>query len=161
MRVALYPGSFDPVTYAHLDIAQRAARIFDKVVMAVFSSPKKNLLFTTEERVALLREAVAETPNIEATSYSTLTVTFAREIGAQAMVRGLRAGSDFEVEFQMSQVNQVIAPEIEYVVLMAGRQYAHISSSAVREMASLGRDPVEFTPPHIVAALRQKFTQRG
>lgn len=161
MRIALYPGSFDPVTYAHLDIAQRAARLFDNVVMAVFESPKKNLLFSTDERVALLREAVADLPGIEATSYSTLTVTFAREIGAQALVRGLRGGSDFEVEFQMSQVNQVIAPEIEYVVLMASRQYAHISSSTVREMAGLGRDPVEFTPPHIVAALRRKFTQRG
>jgi pantetheine-phosphate adenylyltransferase len=161
MRIALYPGSFDPVTYAHLDIVQRAARLFDKVVMAVFESPKKNLLFSTAERVELLREAVTELPNVEATSYSTLTVAFAREIGAQAMVRGLRAGSDFEVEFQMSQVNQVIAPEIEYVVLMASRQYAHISSSAVREMAGLGRDPVEFAPPHIVAALRRKFTQRG
>ncbi len=161
MRIALYPGSFDPVTFAHLDIAQRAARLFDKVVMAVFESPKKNLLFSTAERVELLNEAVQGFQNIEAASYSTLTVTFAREIGAQAMVRGLRAGSDFEAEFQMSQVNQVIAPEIEYVLLMAGRQYAHISSSAVREMAGLGRDPVEFTPPHIVAALRRKFTQRG
>jgi pantetheine-phosphate adenylyltransferase len=161
MRIALYPGSFDPVTYAHLDIAQRAARLFDKVVMAVFASPNKNVLFSTAERVEMLREAVQGLPNIEATSYSTLTVGYAREIGAQAMVRGLRAGSDFEVEFQMAQVNQVIAPEIEYVVLMAGRQYAHISSSAVREMAGLGRDPVEFTPPHIVTALRQKFSQRG
>jgi pantetheine-phosphate adenylyltransferase len=161
MRIALYPGSFDPVTYAHLDIAQRAARLFDKVVMAVFERPRKNLLFSTTERVALLREAVQGLPNVEATSYGTLTVAFARAIGAQAMVRGLRAGSDFEAEFQMSQVNQVIAPEIEYVVLMAGREFAHISSTAVREMASLGRDPVEFAPPHIVAALREKFTQRG
>jgi pantetheine-phosphate adenylyltransferase len=161
MRIALYPGSFDPVTYAHLDIARRAARLFDKVVMAVFESPRKNLLFSTTERVALLREAVQGLPNIEATSYNTLTVAFARTIGAQAMVRGLRAGSDFEAEFQMSQLNQVIAPEIEYVVLMAGREFAHISSTAVREMASLGRDPVEFAPPHIVAALREKFTQRG
>lgn len=161
MRIALYPGSFDPVTFAHLDIAQRAARLFDKVVMAVFDSPKKNLLFSTAERLELLEEAVRNVPNIEAVSYTTLTVAFAREIGAQAMVRGLRAGSDFEAEFQMAQVNQVIAPEIEYVVLMASRQYAHISSTAVREMASLGREPVEFTPPHIVAALMRRFAQRG
>ncbi|MBO9349015.1 pantetheine-phosphate adenylyltransferase [Chloroflexus sp. MS-CIW-1] len=161
MRIAIYPGSFDPVTYAHLDIARRATRIFDRVIMAVFDRPQKKLLFSTAERLHLLRVATADLERVEAMSYETLTVDFARQVGACAIVRGLRAASDFEAEFQMAQVNQAIDPGIEVVVLMAGRQFAHISSTAVREMASLGRDPVEFAPPVVVAALRDKFAQRG
>ncbi|NTU78290.1 MAG: pantetheine-phosphate adenylyltransferase [Chloroflexales bacterium] len=160
-RIAVYPGSFDPVTYAHLDIAVRASRMFDRVIMGVFDRPKKNLLFTTDERMALLRESIAGMPRVEATTYSALTVDFARSLGAVAMVRGLRTVSDFEVEYNMAQLNQTLDAEVEVVVLMASRRYAHISSSAVREIASLGRDPVEFVPPHIVEALRQKFAQRG
>jgi pantetheine-phosphate adenylyltransferase len=161
MRIAIYPGSFDPVTYAHLDIAARACRVFDRVVMSVFDRPKKNLLFTTEERLDLLREAVQYLPGVEVASYSVLTVEFARSIGACALVRGLRTVSDFEAEFQMAQINQSLDAEIEVVLLAASLKYGHVSSSAVREMASLGRDPVEFAPPHVVAALRQKFAQRG
>lgn len=161
MRIAVYAGSFDPVTYAHLDIAIRATRIFERVVMAVFDRPKKSLLFSTEERLELLRAAIADHPNLEATSYSTLTVEFARSIGATALVRGLRTVSDFEVEYTMAQLNQTLDPEIELVVLMASRRFAHISSSAVREIAGMGRDPVEFAPPPVIAALRQKFAQRG
>lgn len=161
MRTAVYPGSFDPVTYAHLDIAARATRIFDRVVMAVFDRPKKNLLFSTAERLELLRGAVAELPGVEATTYSQLTVEFARAIGAVALIRGLRTVSDFELEYTMAQLNQTLDPGIEVVVLMASRQFAHISSSAVRELAGMGRDPVEFAPPPIIAALRQKFAQRG
>lgn len=161
MRIAVYPGSFDPVTYAHLDIAARAARLFDKVVMAVFDRPNKSLLFTTDERLALLRPALAALPRVEAMSYNVLTVDFARSLGAVALVRGLRTVSDFEVEYNMAQLNQTLEPEVEVVVLMASRRYAHISSSAVREIAGMGRDPVEFVPPHIVEALRQKFAQRG
>jgi pantetheine-phosphate adenylyltransferase len=161
MRIAVYPGSFDPVTYAHLDIAARAARIFDRVVMAVFDRPKKNLLFSVEERLDLLRAATRDLPNVEAASYGVLTLEFARSVGACALVRGLRTVSDFEAEFQMAQVNQTIDPSIDVVLLMASRHYGHISSSAVREMAGMGRDPVEFAPPHIVAALREKFAQRG
>lgn len=160
MRIAVYPGSFDPVTYAHLDIATRATRLFDRVIMGVFDRPKKNLLFSTEERLALLRTAIADLPRVEAVSYNSLTVDFARAMGAVALVRGLRTVSDFEVEYNMAQLNQTLDPEIEVVVLMASRRYAHISSSAVREIAEMGRDPVEFVPPHIVAALRQKFAQR-
>jgi pantetheine-phosphate adenylyltransferase len=129
--------------------------------MAVFDRPQKKLLFSTAERLHLLRVATADLERVEAMSYETLTVDFARQVGACAIVRGLRAASDFEAEFQMAQVNQAIDPGIEVVVLMAGRQFAHISSTAVREMASLGRDPVEFAPPVVVAALRDKFAQRG
>jgi pantetheine-phosphate adenylyltransferase len=161
MRIAVYPGSFDPVTYAHLDIAARASRIFDRVVMAVFDRPNKNLLFSTTERLALLQESIGELPQVEVATYSGLTVDFARAIGAVALVRGLRTVSDFEVEYNMSQLNQTLDAEVEVVVLMASRRFAHISSSAVREIAGFGRDPVEFVPPHIVAALREKFAQRG
>lgn len=161
MRIAVYRGSFDPVTYAHLDIAARAARIFDRVVMAVFDRPKKNLLFSTAERLELLRVATAELPHVEVASYNGLTVEFAHSIGAVALVRGLRTVSDFELEYNMAQLNQTLDPEIEVVVLMASRRYAHISSSAVREIAGMGRDPVEFAPPAIITALRQKFAQRG
>ncbi|MCS6883079.1 MAG: pantetheine-phosphate adenylyltransferase [Oscillochloridaceae bacterium] len=160
-RIAVYPGSFDPVTYAHLDVATRATRLFDRVVMGVFERPQKKLLFSTEERLALLRTAIADVPRVEAVSYDALTVDFARSMGAVALIRGLRTVSDFEVEYNMAQLNQTLDPEIEVVVLMASRRYAHISSSAVREIAGMGRDPVEFVPPHIVAALRQKFAQRG
>lgn len=161
MPIAVYPGSFDPVTYAHLDIAARATRVFDKVLMAVFDRPQKNLLFSTEERLELLREAIGTLPRVEATSYRELTVDFARSVGAVALVRGLRTVSDFEAEYNMAQLNQTLDPEIEVVVLMASRRYAHISSSAVREIAGMGRDPVEFAPPHIIEALRRKFAQRG
>ena len=160
-RIAVYPGSFDPVTYAHLDIAARASRLFDRVILGVFDQPKKQLLFTTEERMALLREAIADMPRVEAQTYNALTVDFAHAMGAIALVRGLRTVSDFEVEYNMAQLNQTLDAEVEVVVLMASRRYAHISSSAVREIAGLGRDPVEFVPPHIVTALRQKFAQRG
>jgi pantetheine-phosphate adenylyltransferase len=161
MRTVLYPGSFDPVTYAHLDIAARASRLFDRVVMGVFDRPKKNLLFSTAERLALLQEAVQNLLGVEAVSYSILTVDFARQIGACAMVRGLRTASDFEAEFVMAQVNQTIDPSIDAVILMSSQRFSHVSSSTVREMAAMGRDPVEFVPPHIIPALQQKFAQRG
>ena len=161
MRIAVYAGSFDPITYAHMDIAARASRLFDRVVMAVFDRPKKNLLFSTEERLELMREATRGLPGVEAASYDVLTVEFARSIGASALIRGLRTVSDFEAELQMAQINQTLEPTIEVVLLPAGRQYGHISSSYVREIAGMGRDPVEFAPPHVIAALRQKFARRG
>jgi pantetheine-phosphate adenylyltransferase len=161
MRIAVYAGSFDPVTYAHIDIAQRAARIFDRVVMAIFDRPNKNLLFTTAERLALLQEVTRDLEGVEAASYSMLTVAFAHSIGACALVRGLRGAGDFESEYQMALVNQALEPTIEVVWLPASRQYTHISSSAVREMAALGREPVEFVPVHVLAALQEKFARRG
>ncbi|GAB4435168.1 MAG: pantetheine-phosphate adenylyltransferase [Chloroflexi bacterium OHK40] len=161
MRIAVYPGSFDPVTFAHLEIAARATRLFDRVVMAVFDRPQKHVLFSTEERLALLRVATADIPGVEAASYNTLTVEFARSLGAVALVRGLRTVNDFEAEYALAQLNQDLEPAIEVVLLMASRRYAHVSSSAVRELASLGRDPVEYVPPPVLAALRQKYAQRG
>jgi pantetheine-phosphate adenylyltransferase len=157
MTKVLYPGSFDPVTFGHLDTAQRAARIFDEVVMAVFAQPKKQLLFSTEERVALLEEATRDLPRISVTTYSNLTVHFAREIGAQAIVRGMRAPSDFELEFLMAQVNQTLDPQIDVVVFMASHRYSFVSSSIVRELAGLGEDVSRMVPAHVVQALQVKF----
>ena len=161
MKIALYPGSFDPVTYGHLDTARRAARIFDRVVMAAFDRPNKNLLFTTLERVELLRLATQDEPAIEVTTYNSLTVQFAREIGAVAIVRGMRAPSDFEHEFQIAQVNQTIDPLIDVVVLMASRQYSFVSSSTVREIAALGGDVSALVPPVVAEAVKAKYRQRG
>jgi pantetheine-phosphate adenylyltransferase len=158
--IALYPGSFDPVTNGHLDIASRAARLFDTVVMAVFDKPNKNLLFNTAQRLDLLREATRDIPRIKVDAYSTLTVEYARSIGASVIVRGLRATTDFEHEFQMAQINQTLAPDIDYITFMAGHQYTFFSSSTVRELASLGGDVSWLVPPHVVAALEQTFSQR-
>lgn len=157
MTIALYPGSFDPVTNAHLDIAIRTSRLFDTVVMSVFNRPNKNLLFSTDERLALLREATREIPRIRITSYDILTVHYAREIGASVIVRGLRAASDFEHEFQMAQINQTLDQDIDVVVFMASRKYTFLSSSTVREIAALGGDVSDLVPAHIVQALNRKF----
>lgn len=157
MKIALYPGSFDPVTVGHLDTAQRATRIFDRVVMAVFDRPKKQLLFSVEERLGLLRAATEGMPGIEVASYGNLTIEFARQIGANAIVRGMRAPSDFELEFQMAQVNQMLDPSIDVVVLMASRQYAFVSSSMVRELAALGGDVRAMVAPPVYEALQARF----
>lgn len=160
MTIALYPGSFDPVTYGHLDTAIRAARLFDTVIMAVFDRPNKNLLFSTAERVELLREATRHLPRIRVETYNILTITYARQVGASVIVRGLRAASDFEHEFQMSQVNQTIDPEIDVVVFMASHKYTFLSSSTVREIVALGGDVSALVPPHIVQALEHKLGRK-
>lgn len=159
--IALYPGSFDPVTNGHLDTAIRATRIFDTVVMAVFDRPHRNLLFTTEERVEFLRKATEDYDRIRVASYSTLTVAYARQIGATVVVRGLRDALDFEHEFQMAQVNQIIDPKIDVIFFMASRKFTFLSASTVREIAALGGDVSEFVPPHVVEALWHKFNPAG
>ena len=129
MTVAVYPGSFDPVTNGHLDIATRAAKLFEKVIIGVYDTPAKNLLFTPEERVDLVRQSITELPNVEAQLFSGLTVDFAKEIGAQAIVRGLRVGADFEREFEMALMNKKLSPDCELVCLMASLKYQFLSSS--------------------------------
>jgi pantetheine-phosphate adenylyltransferase len=157
MTIALYPGSFDPVTNGHLDTAVRASRLFDTVVMAVFDQPNKKILFTTEERVELLHYAVQDLPRIRVDTYTNLTVHYARQIGASVIVRGLRDVSDFQHEFQMAQINQAVDSDIDVVVFMANRKFTFLSSSAARELAALGGDVSDFVPPHAVQALYQKF----
>lgn len=159
MTIAVYPGSFDPVTNGHLDIARRATRLFDTVIMAVFDRPNKNLLFSTAERLELLRTATREMPGIRVDVYSTLTVDFARSVGASVLVRGLRAISDFEAEFKLAQINQTLAPDIEFVAFMADHKYTFFSSSTVRELASLGGDVSWLVPPHVADALDRVYRQ--
>ena len=161
MSIALYPGSFDPVTNGHIDIAERASHIFDTIVMAVFDRPdNKRLLFSTAERVAFLRKATEHMPKIRIETYSTLTVAYAKSIGASVVVRGLRAANDFEAEFQMAQVNQRLAPDIDLVYFMASHQYTYFSSTRVRELASLGADVSWLVPPHVVDALHRVYADR-
>ncbi len=157
MTIAIYPGSFDPVTNGHLDIAVRAARLFDTVIMAVFDRPNKRLLFSTEERMALLREATSTMPQVRIDAYSSLTVDYARSVGANVMVRGLRAVTDFEHEFQLAQINHTLAPEIEFITFMADQKYTFFSSSTVREIASLKGDVTWLVPPHVVVALKKAY----
>ena len=158
MTTALYPGSFDPVTNGHLDIAKRAAKLFDEVVMAVYSVPdNKKLLFTTEERIALVKDSLNGYSNIRVVGYSGLTVDFAREINAQVMIRGLRMVSDFEREFEMALMNKKLAPDIELVTLMSSLEHQFLSSSLLKEAVKLGGDPDSFVPPHVGEALMKRL----
>jgi pantetheine-phosphate adenylyltransferase len=157
LSIAIYPGSFDPITNGHLDIATRAAKIFDKVIIGVYDIPNKPLLFTIEERVKFVRQAIADLPNVEVESFSGLTVDFARRVKAKAMVRGLRMGADFEREFDMAMMNKRLYPELETVCLMARVEYQFLSSSLLKEAASLGGDIDDLVPKHVALALRKKF----
>lgn len=157
MTVAIYPGSFDPVTMGHVDIAVRAAALFERLIVAVYDDPPKSLLFTVEERVGLMTKALAHVPNIRVESYSGLTVEFARKTKASAMVRGLRMISDFEREFEMALMNQKLAPEIELVCLMTRLEFEFISSSLLKEAAKLGGCIDGLVPKHVVDALNDKY----
>jgi pantetheine-phosphate adenylyltransferase len=161
MTLAIYPGSFDPITHGHLDVAFRAARIFDNLVLAVYrGSDKPGAMFTVEERIALASTAVAKAPNITVDSFSGLTVDYARALGAQTIVRGLRAVSDFEYEFKLAHMNDHLAPEIEVVCLMTSSRHSFISSSLIREVAALGGDVNGLVPDHVREALLEKVATR-
>jgi pantetheine-phosphate adenylyltransferase len=157
LNIAIYPGSFDPITNGHLDIATRAAKVFDKVIIGVYETPSKPLLFSTEERVELIRKAISDLPNVEVQSFSGLTVDFARKVKAKAMVRGLRMSADFEREFDMAMMNKKLFPELECVCLMSSVEYQFLSSSLMKEAASLGGAIDDLVPEHVAAALRKKF----
>ena len=161
MVIALYPGSFDPVTVGHLNIAARAARLFDRVVVAVYDTPSKNLLFSTEERVELARQACSHLPNVEVTKYQGLTVRFASDLGAGVIVRGLRSGSDFEYEFEMAFMNHHLEPDVDLVCFMTSQDYVFVSASLLKEVARLGGDIREMVPPNVAAAVYQKFETTG
>ena len=157
---ALYPGTFDPIHLGHMDIAARASKIFDSLCIAVYDRPAKSLLFTVDQRVLLARQALADVPNLRVVPYGGLTVDFAREIGAGAIVRGLRVISDFELEYQMALTNSQLAPEVEFVCLMTRQAHAFLSSSIVKEIALLGGDVSGMVPPHVAAALEEKRRER-
>jgi pantetheine-phosphate adenylyltransferase len=156
---AIYPGSFNPVHYGHIDIARRALRMFDEVVIAIYVHPGKPQLFSGDERVALVEEAIKDDDRLRVAAYNTLTVDYAREIGAQAIVRGLRVFSDFELEFRMALANRRMAPDIEIVNFISAEEHLHISSSTIREISSLGGDVTTMAPSHVVEALRKRFDE--
>ena len=157
MATALYPGSFDPVTVGHVDVVNRAAGIFDRVIVAVYGMPAKAMLFDSDERVALFQNAVAHLPNVEVTKFDGLVVRFAKEVGANVIVRGLRSGSDFEYEFDMAFMNRRLEPEMDMVFFMASQGYMFISSSLLKEVARLGGDITSMVPPHVAEAVNAKF----
>ena len=159
MTIALYPGSFDPITNGHLDIVKRASAIFNKVIVGIYDRPGKRLLFTTDERVELAKKAVEGYGNVEIMSYTTLTVDFAQSIGANVMVRGLRMGSDFELEFEMAMMNKKLAPDLELVCFMTSLQFQFLSSSLLKEVAQLGGRINTWVPAHVEQALLKKFGQ--
>lgn len=157
-RTALYPASLDPIHYGHIDVAIRASRFFDKIIVAIYSNPKsKHVLFDISERVALAKEVFRDCPRIEVAQYSSLTVHYAKGVGASALIRGLRVFGDFEFEFRMGMANKKLAPDIETVAILADEQYIHISSSTIREIAELGGDVSSMVPPVIAEALKSKF----
>lgn len=157
LRRALYPASLDPIHYGHIDVAQRAAQLFDEVIVAIFDRPKKNLLFSVEERVALAERAFIDHPTVRVAQYSTLTVEYAQSVNAVAMIRGLRLASDFEFEFRIGLANRRLAPHIETVAIMTDERLISISSTIIREVAELGGDVSSMTPPFVVDALRRRF----
>ena len=158
---ALFPGTFDPIHYGHIDIASRAARLFDEVVMAVYDKPLKSLMFSPEERMELVRQAFNGNPKVKVTGYSGLTVEYAHQIHVGVIVRGLRVFSDFEFEFRMALANQRIAADIETVALITAEQHTFLSSSTVKEIATLGGDVSSMVPPFVDKALRSKVTSLG
>jgi pantetheine-phosphate adenylyltransferase len=153
---AMYPGTFDPVTLGHEDLVRRALRLFDKVVVAIAENPGKEPMFTVEKRVALARATLADLDNVEVTGYSGLTVDFARENNLQVIVRGLRAVSDFEYEFQLASMNRHLTDEVETAFLTPTERFTFISSGLVREIASMGGDVTDFVSPTVKAALLER-----
>ena len=159
MSVAIYPGSFDPITLGHVDLAKRAARLFDQVIVAVYArSEKPGALFAVDERVELAAQAFAEVKNITVESFTGLAVEYARACGAGTIVRGLRAVSDFEYEFKLAHMNAHLAPEVEVVCLMTSSRHSFISSSLIREVAALGGDLRGLVPENVLDVLQKRFT---
>lgn len=157
MKIATYPGTFDPVTNGHIDIILRGTEIFDKVVVTVARNTNKTTLFSPEERLDLLKKSLAGTPKVEVVAFSGLVVDHARSVGAVAIIRGLRAMSDFEYEFQMALMNRKLAPDITTVFLMPNEKYTYLNSSIIRHLSEFESDVSEFIPKVVQEALRLKF----
>ena len=156
-RIAIYPGTFDPITNGHVDVIERAALLFDKIVVVVSVNSKKTTLFDEHERFEMAKESLRHLPNVEVASHNGLTVSFAHEIKAVAMIRGIRAISDFEFEFQISLMNRKLSPEISTIFLMPHEKYTYLNSSIIRELATFGKDVSEFVPEFVSLKLQEKF----
>ena len=156
--IAVYPASLDPIHYGHIDVAIRASRFFDEIIVAIYSNPKKqNVLFGIDERVQLAKQVFRDYPRIRVAKYRVLTVNYAQSVGATALIRGLRVFGDFEFEFRMGMANKKLAPALETIAILSDEQYIHISSSTIREIAELGGDVSSMVPPVIEEALKNKF----
>jgi pantetheine-phosphate adenylyltransferase len=160
MTGAMYPGTFDPITNGHYDLVRRAVNIFDKVIVAIAANPGKAPLFTLEERVSLARQVLGDIPNVEVTGYTGLTVDFALQNGVGVVVRGLRAVSDFEFEFQLASMSRHLSDKVDYVFLTPTEQFNFISSSLVREIAGLGGNVSQFVHPAVEAAMKEAWAKR-
>lgn len=158
---AVFPGTFDPIHLGHVDIAHRAIQLFDEVIIAVYDRPLKSLLFSPEERIDLARKSFNQNPNIRVMGYSGLTVEFCRQVDAKVIVRGLRVFSDFEYEFRMALANHRLAPDIELIALITAEEHTFLSSSTVREIASLGGDVSSMVPYHVEQSLNARFKELG
>jgi|TARA_B110000977_G_C11056485_1_gene484264 pantetheine-phosphate adenylyltransferase len=158
MTTIVYPGTFDPITNGHIDLVERAARLFDKVVIGIASSQRKSPLFSIDERIQLASDALTHVPNIEIIGFDYLLVNFVSDCKADAIMRGLRAVSDFEYEFQLANMNRALSPDIESIFLTPAERFSYISSSLVREISSLDGDVSKFAPANVVEALEKKFS---
>jgi len=161
MRRAVYPGTFDPLTYGHLDLVKRGSALFDELVVAVSEHPEKQPLFSLRERAEMVREAVASYPNVRVETFTGLAVEFVRSLGMRVILRGLRTVSDFEYEFHMALTNRHLAPDIETVFVMSDPHYAHLSSRLICEVAARGGDVSAFVPPHVARALAERLHAEG
>ena len=161
MRRAVYPGSFDPVTYGHLDIITRASEQFDELIVGVLRNSSKTPLFSVNERVKILKEVTKKLGNVRIESFEGLSVNFVRDCGAKVIVRGLRAITDFEYELQMAQTNRLMAPDIDTMFFVTGLEYAYLSSTTVKEVASFGGDLERFVPPYVLEEIRRKIGEKN
>jgi len=157
MKTIVYPGTFDPITNGHIDLIERASKLFDRIIVSIASSKKKSPLFTIEERISLATECLKHLPNVEIKGFDYLLVNFVKDCGADAVMRGLRAVSDFEYEFQLANMNRALSPDVESIFLTPAEKFSYISSSLVREISSLQGDVTKFVPPNVADALVKKF----
>ena len=157
MKTIVYPGTFDPITNGHVDLIERASKLFDKIIIGIASNQKKRPLFTIDERIHLATVAVAHLDNVEIIGFDYLLVNFVKDCNAEAVMRGLRAVSDFEYEFQLANMNRALSPELESIFLTPSEKFSYISSSLIREISALKGDASKFVPPHVAAALLEKF----
>lgn len=157
MRTAVYPGTFDPVTFGHLDVVRRAAELFDEVIIGVLNNSAKTPLFSVEERVNILKKVTEDIPNVKVQPFSGLSVDFAKTCNAKVIVRGLRAITDFEYELQMAQTNRILAPDIDTTFLITSLEYAYLSSTTVKEVAAFGGDIQHFVPEYVAQEIRRKY----